>query len=276
RARLVPAVRKPVVLPGRPDADGAALGVGGQSGHIRHRLPARRRDLRIRVDVHRRGRAAGGRGRAVRRDRRGTEPPRRRTLTSRTPEPGLTDGRQPRPELLGLFSVKNPYCSIDPYGYRSLWIDYATPGPAHPTWLEGLPDMKTLRTLLAVGASACVVGAAILVTAAAYAAGVTATVVKTSSWDTGFEGKVTITNGGPAISSWTVAFDLAGGTISSSWDSVRTDSGTHHSFANAGWNGSIPSGGTASFGFVATGSGTPGNCTVNGGACGGGGGGPDT
>jgi hypothetical protein len=136
--------------------------------------------------------------------------------------------------------------------------------------------MKTLRTLLAVGASACIVGATILLSAPAYAAGVTATVVKTSSWGTGFEGKVTITNGGPVISSWTVAFDLAGGTVSSSWDSVRTDSGTRHSFANANWNGSIPAGGTASFGFIATGSGTPSNCTVNGGSCGGGGGGPDT
>src|SRR5262249_18293189 len=54
---------------------------------------------------------------------------------------------------------------------------------------------------------------------------------------------------------------------------------------NAGWNGSIPVGGTASFGFVASGPGTanPSNCTVNGGSCGGGPpppppptGGPDT
>src|SRR5438046_10365264 len=102
--------------------------------------------------------------------------------------------------------------------------------------------MKTLRTLLVVGASACVVGAGILVTAPAYAAGVTATVVKTSSWDTGFEGKVTITNGGPAISSWTVAFDLAGGSIGGCWDSVRSDCGHHHSFADAGWGDYIPSG----------------------------------
>src|SRR4051812_9719122 len=107
--------------------------------------------------------------------------------------------------------------------------------------------LRPLRTLLAAGASALVVAGAVLVAQPAFAAGVTATVVKASSWETGFEGKVTIANGGPAISTWTVAFDLAGGTIASSWDSVRTDSGTHHSFANAGWNGTIGAGGSVSF-----------------------------
>jgi Cellulose binding domain len=131
--------------------------------------------------------------------------------------------------------------------------------------------MKLRRRFLAIGAAAIVVGAAVAIARPAFAAGVTATIVKTSSWETGFEGKVTISNGGPStITSWTVAFDLAGGTISSSWDSVRTDSGNHHTFANAGWNGTIPVGGTASFGFIGTGTGTPTNCTVNGGSCGGG------
>ncbi len=138
--------------------------------------------------------------------------------------------------------------------------------------------LRPLRTLLTVGAAAILVGAGVAVAGPAFAAGVTATIVKTSSWETGFEGKVTITNGGTStITSWTVAFDLASGGISSSWDSVRTDSGTHHSFANAGWNGTIAVGGTASFGFIATGSATPTNCTVNGGSCGGGPApGPDT
>jgi Cellulose binding domain len=131
-----------------------------------------------------------------------------------------------------------------------------------------------VRTLLIVGTAVAVGGAVTLVARPAFAAGVTATFTRTSSWETGFEGKYTITNGGPsAISNWTVAFDLpAGMSISSSWDSVRTDSGTRHSFANANWNGSIAVGGTASFGFVAVGSGTatPSNCTVNNASCGGG------
>ena len=47
----------------------------------------------------------------------------------------------------------------------------------------------------------------------AFAAGPTATFVKTSDWGSGWEGKYTITNGGTTtISSWTVAFDLPAGT----------------------------------------------------------------
>jgi chitinase len=105
--------------------------------------------------------------------------------------------------------------------------------------------MKTraARRLVAVGAAAILVVAGVVTSAApAYAAGVTAAFTRTSSWETGFEGKYVITNGGTtALTSWTVAFDLpAGVTISSSWDSVRTDSGTRHTFTNAGWNGSVP------------------------------------
>jgi hypothetical protein len=134
---------------------------------------------------------------------------------------------------------------------------------------------RPFRYLLITAATGLVVGATVVVAQPAFAAGVTATFTRTSSWSTGFEGKYTITNGGPtAISSWTVAFDLpAGFSFSASWDSVRTDSGTHHSFANAGWNGAIAAGGTASFGFDVVGpngTATPSNCTVNGGSCGGG------
>jgi Cellulose binding domain len=128
------------------------------------------------------------------------------------------------------------------------------------------------RALLAIGAAAIVAGTTVVLVRPAYAAGVTATVVKTSNWGTGFEGKGTITNGGPSvITSWTVAFDLpAGTTISSSWDSVRTQSGNRYTFANAGWNGTVPVGGSVTFGFIGAGSGDPSNCTVNGASCGGG------
>ena len=136
-------------------------------------------------------------------------------------------------------------------------------------------NLRAARALVAMGAAVILTGMGLAALATpAYAAGVTAAFTRTSSWDTGFEGKYVITNGGTsALTSWTVAFDLpAGVTISSSWDSVRTDSGNHHTFANANWNGSVPAGGTASFGFVAAGNGTatPSNCTVNNASCGGG------
>ncbi len=116
--------------------------------------------------------------------------------------------------------------------------------------------LRAARALIAIGTTAILTAAGVLTAAEpAFAAGVTATFTRTSSWETGFEGKYVITNGGTtALTEWTVAFDLPTGvTISSSWDSVRTDTGTRHSFRNAG-NGNVPVGGTASFGFVAGGS----------------------
>jgi chitinase len=118
--------------------------------------------------------------------------------------------------------------------------------------------------------------AGVVVTApAASAASVTASCVKTSDWGTGFEGKCTITNGtAAAITSWKVEFDLPSGvSITSSWDSVRTSSGSHYTFTNASWNGSVSAGATASFGFDGSGSGWISGCKVNGGACDGSGGG---
>ncbi|GAA3753609.1 hypothetical protein GCM10022225_42900 [Plantactinospora mayteni] len=106
----------------------------------------------------------------------------------------------------------------------------------------------------------------------AYAAGPTATFVKTSDWGTGWEGKYTITNGGTStINGWSVAFDLpAGTTMGSYWDALLTSSGQRHTFTNRSWNGTVAPGASVSFGFLATGSGSPANCTLNGAACGGG------
>ncbi|MGH3392648.1 MAG: cellulose binding domain-containing protein [Actinomadura sp.] len=121
-------------------------------------------------------------------------------------------------------------------------------------------------------------GAVVVTAPAASAAAVTATCTKTSDWGTGSEGKCTVTNGtGSTASGWRVEFDLPSGTsISSSYDSVRTSSGDHHTFTNATWNGTLAAGASASFGFVTAGSGRLSGCRVNGGACDGSGGGTPT
>jgi chitodextrinase len=100
----------------------------------------------------------------------------------------------------------------------------------------------------------------------------TAAFTQKSVWDSGYGGDITISNGcATATTSWTVEFDLPSGTtVSSSWNSVRTQSGQHYRFTNASHNGTIKPGATASFGFNAAGRGLPGGCTVNGVACGGG------
>jgi hypothetical protein len=132
-----------------------------------------------------------------------------------------------------------------------------------------------IRRRLLSGAAVALLGAVVGVVATgtpAHAANPTATIVKTSSWSTGFEARVTITNGaGAAVNGWSVAFDLpAGSGISSSWDANRSQSGQRFTFTNVGWNGTVAAGASVSFGFIGTGPGTPSNCTLNGAACTGG------
>ncbi|KIF01473.1 chitinase [Streptomyces sp. RSD-27] len=104
------------------------------------------------------------------------------------------------------------------------------------------------------------------------AASATATYTKVSDWGTGFEGKWTVKNTGTtALSSWTVEWDFPAGTqVTSAWDATVTSSGTHWTAKNAGWNGALAPGATASFGFNGSGPGAPSGCKVNGGSCEGG------
>ncbi|WP_033341877.1 glycoside hydrolase family 6 protein [Catenuloplanes japonicus] len=92
-----------------------------------------------------------------------------------------------------------------------------------------------------------------------------------NQWSTGFTTDLRITNNGPAVSSWRVAFTVGGSvTLSNGWNGTWTQSGTTLTAANVSWNGAIPSGGTVSTGFQATYTGTnpaPAAFTLNGTAC---------
>lgn len=92
-----------------------------------------------------------------------------------------------------------------------------------------------------------------------------------SSWNNGYQAQVTVTNDRPsALSTWTVELTLpAGTTVGQAWNATVTGSGGTYTFTPAGWNATIPAGGTASFGFLATGTGRPTACLVNGQSCGG-------
>ncbi len=107
----------------------------------------------------------------------------------------------------------------------------------------------------------------------AQAASATATFVKVSDWGTGFEGRVTVTNGtSTPMNGWNVAFDVpAGFTIPSAWDAVLTRNGQRHTFANPSWASALAPGASVSFGFNGSPGNFPGisNCTLNGAPCGG-------
>ncbi|GIG23431.1 rhamnogalacturonan lyase [Cellulomonas chitinilytica] len=109
-----------------------------------------------------------------------------------------------------------------------------------------------VATVLAAGlgvTGAGLVGAA--TASAAVACRVTYTV--TNQWSTGFGADVKIENVGDAVSGWRLTWSFgAGQTITQAWNGTATQSGSNVTVTDAGYNGAIPSGGSAGFGFNGT------------------------
>ncbi|WP_419997873.1 glycosyl hydrolase family 18 protein [Streptomyces boninensis] len=130
-----------------------------------------------------------------------------------------------------------------------------------------LRRVTTLLTVLALPLAGLVALAT-----PAQAASATATYQKTQDWGSGFEGKWTIKNTGTtSISSWTLTWTYPSGTsVTSAWDADVTSAGTSWTAKNKSYNGTIAPGASVSFGFNGAGTGSPSNCTLNGGSCDGG------
>ncbi|GIF16737.1 cellulose binding domain-containing protein [Actinoplanes teichomyceticus] len=132
------------------------------------------------------------------------------------------------------------------------------------------------RTLaLSLAATAALTAGAGVLTArpAAAAAGCAVNYAVSSQWPGGFGANVTITNLGDPLTSWTLAWSFAGGqTVTQSWNTALTQNGSQVTARNAGYNGSVATNATVSFGFNATGGGSPlpAAFTLNGLACTGG------
>ena len=109
---------------------------------------------------------------------------------------------------------------------------------------------------------------------ASAAAGCTVTYQVSSQWPGGFGANVTIKNLGDAIGSWSLVWSFgAGQTVTQAWNTTLTQSGSTVTAKNAGYNGSIATNGTASFGFNGSWTGTnpaPAAFSLNGTACTGG------
>ncbi|MEU2229483.1 glycoside hydrolase family 18 chitinase [Streptomyces vietnamensis] len=97
----------------------------------------------------------------------------------------------------------------------------------------------------------------------------TATYTKTQDWGTGFGASWTVKNTGTTtINSWTVEWDYPSGTaVTSAWDATVTNSGTHWTAKNVGWNGTLAPGASVSFGYNGAGPGAPSGCKINGAPC---------
>jgi hypothetical protein len=93
----------------------------------------------------------------------------------------------------------------------------------------------------------------------------------TNSWSGGFQGSIVVTTNAAAVTSWTLGFTFPGNQqVSSGWNGTWTQTGEAVSVANAGWNGSLGTGGSVTLGFTGTFSGTntnPTAFTFNGTAC---------
>ncbi|MER7974924.1 glycoside hydrolase family 6 protein [Streptomyces sp. NPDC005840] len=78
-----------------------------------------------------------------------------------------------------------------------------------------------------------------------------------NQWDSGFTASVTITNNSAAKTSWSASWAYAGNQkVTSFWSSRITQSGTAVTAANESYNGALATGGSVSFGFNASYSGT--------------------
>jgi mannan endo-1,4-beta-mannosidase len=78
-----------------------------------------------------------------------------------------------------------------------------------------------------------------------------------NQWQGGFQGQVTVTAGGSAISGWTVRMTFANGqTVSSAWNANVTSSGSTVTATNVTWNGALPAGTATNYGFLGNWNGT--------------------
>ena len=88
--------------------------------------------------------------------------------------------------------------------------------------------------------------------------GCTATARVVSSWNPGFQDDVTVRNNGTSpLNGWTVRMTFANGqTVTQVWSGTATTSGNVVTVKNVDYNRTIPGGGTTTFGFLGTWSGT--------------------
>jgi hypothetical protein len=125
-------------------------------------------------------------------------------------------------------------------------------------------NRPTVRLMAAV---ALMAGSLVLTPGVALAA--TATVTVDSEWSTGYTAQLTVRNTeSTPLTAWSIEFDLPAGTsIRSAWGATFTHAGGHWTGKPASWNATVPAGGSVTAGFVASGTGRPSGCLLNGSPC---------
>ncbi|HEV2345533.1 MAG TPA: cellulase family glycosylhydrolase [Actinocrinis sp.] len=124
---------------------------------------------------------------------------------------------------------------------------------------------------VATAVAGMAIGAVSAVPAAAATSNCTAAYTVTSSWQGGFQVALTVTNNGPAVSSWAVAFRFPSGqTVENGWNGAFSQNGPDVSVVNESYNGALATGASISLGFIGLAGNTnnpPAYFTMNGYAC---------
>ncbi|GIM88658.1 cellulose binding domain-containing protein [Paractinoplanes toevensis] len=131
--------------------------------------------------------------------------------------------------------------------------------------------MKFSRSALAITAVVVAAGGFGIATADAATPACSVNYQVTSQWAGGFGADVTVTNLGDPVTGWTLTWALAAGQgITQAWNAGVSVAGTTVTAINAGYNGAVGTGASASFGFNGTWSGSnpaPSSFTFNGTTC---------
>ncbi|MCE6996266.1 cellulose binding domain-containing protein [Saccharothrix sp. S26] len=111
----------------------------------------------------------------------------------------------------------------------------------------------------------------VAVPAGAAAAGCSVNYAVGSQWQGGFSANVSITNLGDPLNGWTLTWSFdAGQAVTQSWSTSLTQSGSAVTAKNVSYNGLVPTGGSVSFGFNGSWTGSnpvPTSFALNGVAC---------
>ncbi|GAA5190970.1 hypothetical protein GCM10023322_47310 [Rugosimonospora acidiphila] len=130
---------------------------------------------------------------------------------------------------------------------------------------------RTLALSMGMAALLAALGGLVLATPASAASGCSVTYAVSGQWPGGFGANLTIKNLGDPITSWTLVWSYpAGQQVTQAWNATVTQSGSQVTAKNVGYNGSVATNATASFGFNGTWTGSnpvPTSFTLNGTAC---------
>src|SRR4051812_4034134 len=118
-----------------------------------------------------------------------------------------------------------------------------------PTAGEGRGPRRTggivmRRLILAASAGLLLAGGILIAHGPAASAAPACTVTwTTNQWSGGFTADVQVTNGGAAVTSWTLGWTWAGDQrVTSAWNATLTQSGNAVTASSVGWNGPLATG----------------------------------